>query len=227
MTLYYSLIDSTRNSHPANVQGKASPYSIAQHSVLEVVPVLGSQPAGDVSHKPGGTLPLLSARPAVTLATLKRAATDLAAWRTETWWVWTVCLRLLPGNVAAAIWTRALLRLSPARYPLGYRATLRKTARKTTRSSHSCTAVTASQSQLWTTLKWHRAKDCTADLGQILLTQHVLAGLDVLGWLGEPDSLALTTVLRLENVSLVLLLTSVRQKVTVAAADNHAMNNYS
>ena len=32
----------------------------------ELIPVLGSQPAGDVSHKPGGRLPLLSARPAVT-----------------------------------------------------------------------------------------------------------------------------------------------------------------
>ena len=33
------------------------------------MPVLGSQPAGDVStHKPGGRLPLLSARPAVTPA---------------------------------------------------------------------------------------------------------------------------------------------------------------
>jgi len=32
--------------------------------------VLGSQPAGDVSHKPGGRLPLLSANPAVTPATL-------------------------------------------------------------------------------------------------------------------------------------------------------------
>jgi len=30
------------------------------------MPVLGSQPAGDVSHKPGGRLPLLSARPAAT-----------------------------------------------------------------------------------------------------------------------------------------------------------------
>ena len=30
--------------------------------------VLGSQPAGDVSHKPGGRLPLLSAGPAVTPA---------------------------------------------------------------------------------------------------------------------------------------------------------------
>jgi len=39
--------------------------------------VLGSQPAGDVSHKPGGRLPLLSTRPAVTPATLTRAATIL------------------------------------------------------------------------------------------------------------------------------------------------------
>jgi len=31
-------------------------------------------------HKPGGRLPLLSARPAVTIATLKRAATNFAAW---------------------------------------------------------------------------------------------------------------------------------------------------
>jgi len=46
----------------------------------ELIPVLGSQPAGDVSHKPGGRLPLLSARPAVTHATLKRAATNFAAW---------------------------------------------------------------------------------------------------------------------------------------------------
>jgi len=37
-------------------------------------------PLGDVSHKPGGRLTLLSARPAVTLATFKRAATNFAAW---------------------------------------------------------------------------------------------------------------------------------------------------
>jgi len=48
--------------------------------VTELIPVLRNQPAGDVSHKPGGRLPLLSARPAVTLATLKRAATNFAAW---------------------------------------------------------------------------------------------------------------------------------------------------
>jgi len=53
---------------------KGSPYSITERRVPELIPVLGSQPAGDVSHKPGGRLPLLSARPAVTPATLKRAA---------------------------------------------------------------------------------------------------------------------------------------------------------
>ena len=59
---------------------KASPYSITERRVPELIPLLGSQPAGDVSHKPGGRLPLLSAKPVVTLATLKRAATSFAAW---------------------------------------------------------------------------------------------------------------------------------------------------
>jgi len=48
--------------------------------VLELIPVLGSQPAEDVNHKPEGRLPLLSARPAVTPTTLKTAATNFAAW---------------------------------------------------------------------------------------------------------------------------------------------------
>ena len=59
---------------------KSRPHSIAERGVPELIPVLGSQPAGDASHKPGGRLPLLSARPAVALATLKRAATSFAAW---------------------------------------------------------------------------------------------------------------------------------------------------
>ena len=59
--------------------GKGSQHSIAERKVPELIPVLGSQPVGDVSHKPGGRLPLLSARPAVTLATFKRAATNFAA----------------------------------------------------------------------------------------------------------------------------------------------------
>ena len=51
-------------------KGKCSPHSITERRVPELIPVLGSQPAGDVSHKPGGRLPLLSARPAVTPSTL-------------------------------------------------------------------------------------------------------------------------------------------------------------
>jgi len=64
--------DSTRNT---KLHSTGSPYSIAQ-----LILVLGSQPAGDVSHKPGGKLPLLSTRPAITSTTLKRAATNFAAW---------------------------------------------------------------------------------------------------------------------------------------------------
>jgi len=60
-------------------KGKGSPYSITERRVPELILVPGSQPAGDVSHKPGGRLPLLSVRPAVTLATLKRAATNFTA----------------------------------------------------------------------------------------------------------------------------------------------------
>ena len=59
---------------------KVSPYSIADRMVPELIPIRSSQPAGDVSHKSGGKLPLLSARPAVTLATLKEAAANFAAW---------------------------------------------------------------------------------------------------------------------------------------------------
>ena len=49
---------------PRRKKGRGSPYS---RRVPELIPVLGSQPAGDVSHKPGGRLPLLSARPAAKL----------------------------------------------------------------------------------------------------------------------------------------------------------------
>jgi len=52
---------------------KGNPYSITKHRVPELIPVLGS-------HKPDGRLLLLFARPAVTLTTLKRAATSFAAW---------------------------------------------------------------------------------------------------------------------------------------------------
>jgi len=70
----------TRVHVPAKVnKGKRSPYSITEHRVPELIPVLSSQPAGDVSHKPDGRLPLLSARLAVTRATLERADTSFAA----------------------------------------------------------------------------------------------------------------------------------------------------
>jgi len=49
---------------------EGSPYSITERRVPKLIPVLGSQPAGDMSHKPGSRLPLLSTRPAVILATL-------------------------------------------------------------------------------------------------------------------------------------------------------------
>jgi len=55
-------------------KGKGSPYSVNERRVPELIAVLGSQPAGDVSHKPGGRLPL------VTPATIKRAATNFTAW---------------------------------------------------------------------------------------------------------------------------------------------------
>ena len=64
-------------------KGKGGPYAITaitECRIPELIPVLCSQPAGDVSHKPGGRLPLLSASPAVTPATLKRAAASFAAW---------------------------------------------------------------------------------------------------------------------------------------------------
>ena len=62
------------------LKGKDSTYWIAERRVAELIPVLGSQPAGGVSHKPGGRLPLPSARPAVTLTTIKMAATNFAVW---------------------------------------------------------------------------------------------------------------------------------------------------
>jgi len=49
----------------------------AEIRVRKLIPVLGSQPAGDVSHKPGGRLPLLSARPAVIFPTRRPVAISL------------------------------------------------------------------------------------------------------------------------------------------------------
>jgi len=75
-----STIGGRLETTPCLAAVKGSLYSVTERRVPELIPVLGSQPASDVSHKPGSRLPLLSARPAVTLATLKRAATNFAAW---------------------------------------------------------------------------------------------------------------------------------------------------
>ena len=72
--------DRPATNHTQVNTGKGSPYSTAERRVPELLPVLRSQPAGDVSHKPGGRLPLISARPAITLTTRNRAATNFAAW---------------------------------------------------------------------------------------------------------------------------------------------------
>ena len=57
--------------HDPAVEGyKGSPYSTAERRVPELIPVLGSRPAGDVSHKHGGRLPLLFATPAASAVRL-------------------------------------------------------------------------------------------------------------------------------------------------------------
>ena len=81
-TTVASLLHRASTEYPIHIarcdalKSKGSLYSITERMVPELIPVLGSQPAGDVSHKPGGRLPLLS----VTPATLKRATTSFAAW---------------------------------------------------------------------------------------------------------------------------------------------------
>ena len=47
-------------------KGKLVPYSKRACRLLELIPVLGSQPAGDRSQNPSGRLPFISARPTVT-----------------------------------------------------------------------------------------------------------------------------------------------------------------
>ena len=101
----------------AALKGKGYPFSIAERRVPELIPVLGSQPAGDVSYKSGGRLPLLFARPAVTLATLEMVATNFAVWSTE-----TRCMGVnsLPKTVTrhrrgCDLSPGPILRLSPAR----------------------------------------------------------------------------------------------------------------
>ena len=73
-------VSNMTNVHAQALYKNGRPHSITECRIPELIPVLGSQPASDARNKPGGRLPLLSARPAVTPATLKRAATNFAAW---------------------------------------------------------------------------------------------------------------------------------------------------
>ena len=63
--MYYSLYRLVKHV-PKVKESKGSPYSITEHRVPELIPVLGSQSAGDVNYKLDSRLPLLSARLAVT-----------------------------------------------------------------------------------------------------------------------------------------------------------------
>jgi len=77
--MYYCLYRLVKHV-PKVKESKGSPYSITERRVPELILVLHSQPAGDVYHKPDVRLPWYSTRPAVTPATLRRAATNFAAW---------------------------------------------------------------------------------------------------------------------------------------------------
>jgi len=92
------------------VKGKRSPYSITERRVPRLIPILGRQPAGGVSRKPGGRLPLLSARPAVTLATPKSCYQFRCLVNRG-----TVGVNSLPKTVTDSVEAAIrLLRLSPA-----------------------------------------------------------------------------------------------------------------
>ena len=54
MTYFYSPISTNASgvSYLYVYKGKGNPYSITKRRLPELIPVLGSQPAGDVSHKP-------------------------------------------------------------------------------------------------------------------------------------------------------------------------------
>jgi len=73
------IIQSHKALNAGGKKGKGSPYSITERRVPELIPVLGTQPAGDVNHKnptvgchyfpPGLQLPLPFKRAATNFAT--------------------------------------------------------------------------------------------------------------------------------------------------------------
>ena len=67
LTRCFKLLSFFYTFHNSDDDVKGSPYSIIERRVPEQIPVLGSHPASDVSHKPGGRLPLISVSSTFTL----------------------------------------------------------------------------------------------------------------------------------------------------------------
>jgi len=80
LTLLRVAMHDAQLSQSTTLKGKGSPYSTTERRVPELIPVLGSKPAGDVSHKPDGRLPLLPSGLQLPPQTLNRTATSFAAW---------------------------------------------------------------------------------------------------------------------------------------------------
>jgi len=92
------------------VKGKGSPTHETNIRVSELISVRCSQPASDRSHKPGGRLPLLSARPTNTSPAAEHhrplAGTKLYCLVTEA----HVCVNNFPGLHSAARQLKAEIR---------------------------------------------------------------------------------------------------------------------
>jgi len=79
-SLAFTILLSVSDISPNRVKDKGNSYSIAERRVPELIPVPGSQPAGDVNHKPGGIgCHYFPPGQHYTLATFTRAATNFAA----------------------------------------------------------------------------------------------------------------------------------------------------
>jgi len=79
---YIRLSLTDRQKHDCLCKDKSSPYSITERRVPELIPVIGSQPAGDVIviNPAVGCYYFLPGPQLRTPATLKRVATNFAAW---------------------------------------------------------------------------------------------------------------------------------------------------
>jgi len=85
---------------------KGCPCSITEHRIPELISVLGRQPAGDVSHKPGSRLPLYFP-PGLQLPSQPLCGLLPILLLGEQRHDGCECLRLLPDSIAAVIWTEA------------------------------------------------------------------------------------------------------------------------